>query len=444
MLDERLSLAQRLALEPPEVVEEILNSLTESEKQALLYDWDFWGRPAQKAPAGDWLSWVIMAGRGFGKTRAGAEWTRGQVYAGKQRIALIAETYKDLVEVMVYGDSGLASVFPEHEKPKIVCNPGVQIEFHTGAIALGYNATQPSQLRGPQFDAGWCDELAKWRYAEDTWDMFQFGLRLGDRPQALITTTPRNIPTLKRILKRKSTVVTHGTTSENRGNLAKSFLEEIYDRYAGTRLGRQELNAELLDDLPGALWIRQQIDDNRVRKAPALQRIVVAVDPSGTTGDQEEGGDDIGIVVAGKGVNGRIYVLADMTIQGSPAEWAKQVVTAFKLFKADRVVAEKNFGGDMVRHTIHTEDPTIPYRPVTASRGKVVRAEPVAALYEQDKVSHVGAFPELEDQMCEFGPAGYVGDGSPDRVDALVWAITDLELKAQPPRTAVGTYGHGR
>lgn len=411
----------------------MLKDLTDQQIEELLWDWRAWARPQQIAPDGDWLTWVINAGRGFGKTRAGSEWVREQVNEGRQRIALIGETYKDLVEVMCFGDSGIYSVFPPHQKPKIVSNPNVQITFHTGAVALGYNATQPAQLRGPQFDAAWCDELAKWRHARDTWDMLQFGLRLGSMPRALVTTTPRPIPVLKEILKDPTTVVTHGSTFDNAGNLAGSFLQRVKTKYGGTRLGRQELNAEMLDDLPGALWTRDMFDPadpkkkGRVKEAPDLQRIVVAVDPSGTGGEDDDG-DSIGIVIAGLGVDNRGYVLGDWTCKLSPDGWGKRAVKAYGQFNADRIVAERNFGGAMVEHVIRTVDPMVSYKEVVASRGKVARAEPVAALYEQGRVSHVGSQPELEDQMCLIGPEGYIGEGSPDRADALVWAITELML----------------
>lgn len=405
----------------------MLASLSDAQADELLADWRFWARAEQIAPDGDWLTWVINAGRGFGKTRAGSEWVREQVLAGKRRIALIGETYKDLVEVMCYGDSGIASVFPAHQRPKIVANPNVQITFHTGAVALGYNATQPGQLRGPQFDAAWCDELAKWRYARETWDMLQFGLRLGDRPQVLVTTTPRPIPVLKEIIADRTTVMTRGSTFDNAGNLAASFISKIRDRYEGTRLGRQELNAEMLDDLPGALWTREMFDANRIWHIPEMSRIVVAVDPSGT-GGADDNGDSIGIVVAGKGVDGRGYVMADRTCKLSPDGWGKRSVAAYHEFKADRIVAERNFGGAMVAHVIKTVDKNVSYKEVTASRGKVARAEPIAALYEQGRISHVGALGELEDQCCLIGSDGYVGEGSPDRADALVWALTELML----------------
>lgn len=331
---------------------------------------------------------------------------------------------------MCYGDSGLASVFPEHEKPKIVVNPNVQVEFHTGAIALGYNATKPDQLRGPQFDLAWCDELAKWMYARQTWDMLQFCLRLGDNPQALVTTTPRPIPVLKEIMAADTTVVTRGSTFDNSANLAGSFLKAVRDKYEGTRLGRQELEAEMLDDLPGALWTRAIFDEQRKAQAPDMRRVVVAIDPSGT-GGEDDNGDSIGIVVAGLGVDGRGYVLADRSCKLSPDGWGRRAVEAYHEFKADRIVAERNYGGAMVEHVIRTVDRKVSYKEVVASRGKVARAEPVAALYEQGRVSHAGAFGELEDQCCQIGPDGYIGEGSPDRADALVWALTELMLADQ-------------
>ncbi|TPM39745.1 ATP-binding protein [Mesorhizobium sp. B2-3-4] len=405
------------------------------------YDWQFWGRPNQLAPVGDWLTWLVLAGRGFGKTRCGSEWVRSIACGATPlsrgthgRIAIVAETAADARDVLVEGDSGILSVHPADFRP--LYEPSKRrLTWPNGAVATLYNAVEPDQLRGPQHDAAFCDELAKWRYARETWDQLQFGLRLGNAPKQVITTTPRPIPVLKEILNSPSTVVTKGSTFENADNLAPSFLTQVVAKYEGTRLGRQELNAEILDDLPGALWTRDAIDKNRVRDFPDLQRVVVAVDPSGTKG-QSDDGDEIGIVVAGKGVDGRAYVLADRTCKLSPDGWGRRSVDAYHgrwsrtpdKVKADRVVAERNFGGAMVEHVIKTIDPTIPYKEVTASRGKVARAEPVAALYEQGRVSHVGSMPELEDQMCLIAPEGYVGEGSPDRADALVWALTELML----------------
>lgn len=420
-----------LASLPPQQRQAILDGLTEAQAEQLAWDWRFWARPEQIAPAGDWLTWVILAGRGFGKTRSGAEWVREQVAAGKRRIALIAETQKDLEEVMIEGDSGILSVFPSSERPAYRRRP-VRLEFKSGALALGYNATEPDQLRGPQFDAAWADELAKWRYARETWDMLQFGLRLGSRPRQLVTTTPRPIPVLKEIIADKSTVVSKGATSENAANLAASFIEKITAKYGGTRLGRQELNAEILDDYPGALWTHAEIDALRVNEAPEMARVVISVDPSGTRGGSDDG-DEIGIAVAGKGIDGHAYVLADKSCKLSPDGWARRVIDAYHEHKADRIIAERNFGGAMVEDVIKTRDPGVAFKEVVASRGKIARAEPVAALYEQGKVHHVGSFPQLEDQLTLMLPDGYAGEGSPDRADALVWAITELMLNERKP-----------
>ena len=418
-----------LASQPEATRQAILADLTETELAELEFDWRFWARPNQLAPDGDWLSWLILAGRGFGKTEAGAQWIKERVFGGSKQIALIAETQKDLDSVMV---PRLLSIYPENERPRAVFKP-TKVIWPNGAVAMGYNGTEPDQLRGPEFDTAWVDELAKYRYAREVWDMLAFTMRAGDDPRVMISTTPRSIPVLREILKDATTVVTRGSTFDNAGNLPRAFLDKLKTRYAGTRLGRQELDAELLDDLVGALWNREKdIDNHRVHEAPDMQRIVVAVDPSGTAGDEDEG-DSIGIVVAGLGVDARAYVLGDYTCKLSPDGWGRRAVEAYRDFEADRIVAERNFGGAMVEHVIRTVDKKVSYKEVTASRGKVVRAEPVAALYEQGRVSHVGSFPEMEDQMCMMGPTGYAGEGSPDRVDALVWALTDLMLGEDMP-----------
>lgn len=389
------------------------------------------------APDGDWLTWLILAGRGFGKTRTGAEWAREELKAGASRLGLIAPTASDARDVMVEGESGLLAVCwagdrthageplgrPQYEPSKR------RLTWANGAIATLFSAEEPERLRGPQHDRLWCDELAAWKYLRETWDMAMFGLRLGERPRTCITTTPKPLPLVKEIAKDPRTVVTRGSTFDNAINLAPTFLKAIKDKYEGTRLGRQELNAEILDDLPGALWTRDAIDKTRVKHAPEMQRIVVAVDPSGTKGEAtREEGDDIGIVVAGLGIDGRGYVLADRTCNLSPAGWGRRAANAYHEYAADRIVAERNFGGAMVEHVVRTTDRDVAYKEVVASRGKVARAEPVAALYEQGRVSHVGSFPDLEDQMCMIGPDGYIGEGSPDRADAAVWAITELML----------------
>lgn len=340
---------------------------------------------------------------------------------------------------MVEGESGILSVHPNDYRPNYEPSKR-RLTWPNGAIATLYNAVEPDQLRGPQHDAAVCDELAKWRYARETWDQLQFGLRLGQQPRQVITTTPRPITVLKEIIASSTTVVTRGSTYDNAANLAPSFIKQVISKYEGTRLGRQELKAEILDDIPGALWTRAAIDAAKVKQAPDMVRVVVAVDPSGTKGKSDDG-DSIGIVAAGKGADGRAYVLADRTCKLSPDGWGKRAVNAFHEFKADRIVAERNFGGAMVEHVIRTIDPRVSYKEVTASRGKIARAEPVAALYEQNKVSHVGSFPELEDQLCAMAPDGYLGEGSPDRADALVWALTELMLNQATPTLSVRNYG---
>lgn len=428
------SLASSIACLPEAERQAILASLTEAQAQELLNDWRFWARPNQIAPDGDWQTWLALAGRGFGKTEAGAQWVRERVKDGARSIALVAETQKDLEEVMV---ARLVAIHPPSEAPSVRYRP-VRLTWPNGAMALGYNGTEPDQLRGPEFDTAWVDELAKYRYARETWDMLQFTMRRGD-PRVFVTTTPRPIPVIKEILADPSTVVTRGSTFDNAENLPAKFIEQLRDKYEGTRLGRQELNAEVLDDVPGALFTRDMIDTALVKAAPDLVRVVVAVDPSGTRGDSDKG-DSIGIVVAGKGVDGLAYVLADRTCKLSPDGWGRRAVEAYHEFKADRIVAERNFGGAMVEMVIRTADPKVAYREVTASRGKIARAEPVAALYEQSKVKHVGGFADLEDQMCAMTSEGFMGEGSPDRADALVWAITELMLNKQAPVAASGTF----
>ncbi len=391
--------------------------------------------------------WLFMGGRGTGKTRSGAEWIRELIETGAARhIALIAATAGDARDIMCEGPSGLLAVSspwcrPEYEPSKR------RLTWPNGAVASTFSSEEADRLRGPQHDALWADELASWKDPQATWDMAMFGLRVGVHPRWLVTTTPRPIKLLKALLAREGqdVVVTRGTTYENAANLAPSFLEAIKTRYGGTRIGRQELNAEMLFDVPGALWSREVIDRaNGQWKLPDMRRVVVAVDPSGTRG-ADDNGDSIGIVVAGLGSDGLGYVLADRTCKLSPDGWGRVAVNAFREFKADRVIAERNFGGAMVEHVLRTVDSNVSYREVTASRGKIARAEPVAALYEQNKIRHAGAFAELEDQMACMVSDGFTGDGSPDRVDALVWALSELmvtNLEPTPPR--FGTYGRIR
>jgi phage terminase large subunit-like protein len=435
-----LSAAQIFARLPPKVREAELRKLNSKTRAALAYDWGYNSRPDQLAPPGDdWQTWLVLAGRGWGKTRTGAEWVRENVCGstplarGKCRyVALVAETAGDARAVMIEGPSGLLRIHPPGFVP--IYEPSKRLlTWPNGAVAGIFNATEPDQLRGPEHDLAWGDELAKWAYARETWDNLQFGLRQGSPPRVCVTTTPRPIPLLKEILADETTVTTKGITLDNSDNLAASFLRKIVGQYGGTRLGRQELNAEILDDIPGALWTRQMIDDNRVHedKLPDMARVVVGVDPSGTSGAEDEG-DDIGIVVAGRGVNGRGYVLADFTCKLSPDGWGRRAVTAYHAHGADRLVAEVNYGGAMVKQVIKTCDSTVAFKEVHASRGKVARAEPVAALFEQGRVAMVGAFPELEDEMVSMTSTGYVGDDSPNRVDALVWALTEVMLSHIP------------
>jgi len=330
---------------------------------------------------------------------------------------------------MIEGPSGLLAVHPPAFRP--LYEPSKRrITWPNGATAGVFNATEPDQLRGPEHDLAWGDELAKWAYARETWDNLQFGLRQGNPPRCCITTTPRPIDLLKEILAEPTTITTKGITTDNADNLAPSFLRNIVRKYGGTRLGRQELNAEILDDVPGALWTREMLDAARIHrdKLPDLARVVVGVDPSGTSGDEENPGADVGIVVAGRGVDGRGYILGDFTCNLSPDGWGRRACTAYHTHQADRLVAEINFGGAMVKQVIKTCDAEVAYKEVHASRGKVARAEPIAALFEQGRVSIVGALPELEDEMVMMTSTGFVGGRSPNRVDAMVWALTEVML----------------
>ena len=330
---------------------------------------------------------------------------------------------QDARDTCMEGESGLRAILPSACVETYNRTFGELILWNGARYKL-FSATEPERLRGPQHHRAWGDEVAAWPDPA-AWDQMLFGLRLGECPQVIATTTPKPTPLIRRIVKTAGAMITRGSTFDNAENLAGSALAQLKERYEGTRLGRQELFAELLDDVQGALWSAEEMDGQRRRTVPELQRIVVAVDPSGTAGGG--GGDDIGIVVAGKGNDGRFYVLEDASCNLSPDGWARRVKTAYDRWDADRVVAERNFGGAMVESVLRTAAKDLPIRLVTASRGKVARAEPVAALYEQEKVSHVGEFRELEDQLCAMTPGGYVGEGSPDRADALVWVLTELQ-----------------
>ena len=347
-----------------------------------------------------------------------------------RRVALVGETYDQVRDVMIKGDSGILACSPSDRRPVWKMSERKLI-WPNGAEAQVFSASDPEALRGPQFDAAWVDELAKWKRAEDTWDMLQFALRLGKNPQVCVTTTPRNVGVLKDLLAAPSTVQTHAPTEANQANLAASFLAEVRTRYAGTRLGRQELDGVLLADAEGALWTCDMVDRARIAHAPALDRIVVAIDPAVTSGAKA---DACGIVVVGAQTQGppqdwRAYVLADCTVKGkTPVGWANAAITAMQDYNADRLVAEVNQGGQLVEEVIRQIDPLVPYRGVHATRGKVARAEPVAALYEQGRVRHVGGMADLEEQMCQMTARGFEGTGSPDRVDALVWALHELMI----------------
>jgi len=396
--------------------------LTPVEASELLDDWRFWARPDQVAPEGNWRVWLIMAGRGFGKTRCGAEWVHQQIRNGRKRIALVGETKADVRDVMVEGESGILAT---SGKNRPLYEPSKRrVTWDNGAIAVCYSGDEPDQLRGPQHDAAWLDELAKYRYAEDTWSNLDLGLRLGETPQVVITTTPRPIKILRELVQDDLVEVTRGSTYDNLPNLARSFADRIIERYEGTRLGRQELHAEILDDVVGALWQRSMIDDHRINETPDhLERIVVGVDPAVTSGEDS---DETGIIIAGR-IGNRGYILDDVSGKFTPQEWAIKATQLYYKYNADRIVAEVNQGGDMVEHTLRMVDKNVSYKGVRAARGKMLRAEPIAALYEQGRIHHCGMFSKLEDQLCMYT---HEGRESPDRLDALVWSLTDLFLDA--------------
>lgn len=478
-------------------IAKVIATIPPAEFELLKHKWKFWARHNQLAPPGLWTYWTLLAGRGFGKTRTGAEWIHQKVEDGSaKRIALVAPTAADVRKVMVEGESGLLATAKPWNRPTFEPSK-LQLTWPNGAIAQMFSAEEPERLRGPQCDTFWADELAAWKKMQETWDMLMFGFRLGKHPQGCITTTPKPVPIVKELVTKykkeiedgveePSSVLTKGSTYDNKGNLAAPFFKQVVSKYEGTRLGRQELDAEILEDMPGALWNRVQLDANRIAtnilpiqseeilelinydmEAPGsilsnwypmqyehlrdrakeikaaigedLVRIIVAVDPNASN---DEGSDEIGIVVSGKGLSGRGYTIADVSMRGSPNEWASSAVLIHDLFDADRIVGEANQGGNMVEHTISSackflrlakkrKSDFVAITLVHATRGKVTRAEPVSALYEQNRISHVGTHKTLEDQMCLFTSdfdrkaMGY----SPDRVDAVVWALTHLYLE---------------
>ena len=406
--------------------------------KSLLQDWRLWAREDQLPPEpSDWRNWLLLGGRGAGKTRSGAEWVRAKALGhwgeASQRIAIIGPSLLEARLVMIEGPSGLLSVHADEERPEYQSSKRL-ITWPNGSVAQVFSADEPETLRGPQFESCWCDELGKWKYADDVWAMLQFALRLGTHPQCVITTTPRPTALLKKIMADEATVISRATTFANAGNLAPAFMRDIEARYGGTRLGRQELMGELIEDDPDALFKRELIELARVKLAPNLRRVVVAVDPPAGFGKKSNA---CGIVVAGVCIAGDVYILEDATIRGlRPAQWAKRCVKLFQDWKADRIVAEVNQGGAMVEQVLREVNPDVSYKSVHASRGKAARAEPVAALYEQGRIHHVGAFSELEDEMCSQIRGGI---HSPDRLDALVWAVTELLLTKGPaePRVRV-------
>lgn len=413
-------------------IETLLLSLDRLTTERFSRDFSVFARPDQLPPIGPWSTWLVMGGRGAGKTRTGAEWVRGMAlgeppYAAKPtaRIALVGETQGEVREVMIEGVSGLLAVHRRSERPTWLPSRR-RIEWANGAIAQAFSAEDPQGLRGPQFAAAWADELAKWRNAEETWDMLQFGLRLGEDPRQVVTTTPRPIPLMKRLLNDTRTAVSRAATRANIANLAPGFLDAIVGRYADTRLGRQELDGELIEDRVDALWRRDALEKARVTHAPELTRIVVAIDPPASS---KRGADACGLVVAGLGSDGQAYVLEDATLnEVQPLRWARAAISLYHRFEADCLIAEVNQGGEMVTSVLAEVDANVPVKPVRATRGKWLRAEPVAALYEQGLVHHVGALPQLEDELCDFGLDGLSSGRSPDRLDALVWALTALCL----------------
>ncbi len=413
--------------------QQALAGLSDEEAAALLYDWRFWARPEQLPPSGDWFVWLLRSGRGFGKTRTGAEWVVERARSGFRRIALVGQSKADVRDTMIeLGDSSILKAAPPWFMPKYEPSKR-RLTWPNGAVAMVYSGDEPDQLRGPQHDSAWVDELAKFRYPDQTWSNLMFGLRIGERPQVVVTTTPRPIPLIKRLMASPMTVDVQRPSYDNIANLSPTYIREVLDPYKGTRLGRQEIGGEILDDNPGALWKRSDIEQYRVTDMPALQRIVVAIDPTATAT-----GDEAGIIVAGVAMVGRdrhLYVLDDVSTHGSPHVWASAAVAAYNKWRADRIVAEVNNGGEMVEATIRMEDPRVAYKSVYASRGKVTRAEPIAAVYEQGRGHHVGMFAQLEDELCQWE----AGSDSPNRLDALVWAATDLAL-AGGPGAAVTDY----
>ena len=414
-----------------EKISALLTALTTDDLQKLYFDWRLWARQDQLPPPQDWTSWLLLGGRGSGKTRAGAEFIRSFAarFSGA-RLALIGETHSDTRDVMIEGVSGMLPIHALDERPVFEKTRG-RLLWPNGTQAQLFSADEPDSLRGPEFNAAWCDEIAKWRYLDAAWDNLQFALRLGERPQQVITTTPRPVPLLKKLLADPHCVVSRAKTYDNSDNLPDAFFDSVIARYENTRLGRQELNGEMIEERDDALWSRSMIETSRVGATPDLQRVVIALDPAASSSKKA---DACGIVAAGKGADGHAYVIEDATLQGvRPDMWAAKAIALYHRHQADALIAEVNQGGEMIEAVVHAIDPSVPVTPVRASRGKYLRAEPVATLYARGRVHHAGQFAALEDEMCDFAAGGLSNGRSPDRVDALVWAITALQLDAAGP-----------
>lgn len=424
----------------PSQLKQLQTSLSTEEKAALLYRWEAWRRPEQAPPKGAWTGWLIDAGRGWGKTRTGAETVRAWIAQGVKRIGIVSQTAAENRDIVVEGESGLLSVCPPWDRPTYEPSKR-RVTWPSGAYATLYDASEPDQLRGPQHEKMWFDELAKYRYAEQVFDMAMFGLRLGSNPQWVATTTPLPTPFFKALLRRPDVIITKGKTIENLANLSPTFRAMVVDRYKGTRLGRQELDAELIDDVVGALWSRRGIEDNRVTTLPTLKRVVVAIDPATTS---KKTSNEHGIVTVGLGVDNHGYVIDDVSDVLSPDQMARRALGCYARHKADAIVVETNNGGDFIPALIKTIEPNANVIDVRAARGKVTRAEPISALYDQGRVHHAGTFPALEDQMTAFTrEVAATRDAelpSPDRVDALVWGLTELFPDVVEVMTSALTY----
>jgi phage terminase large subunit-like protein len=438
------SRAELLASMTDEDREQFLGQLSPDEALAILYDWHTWARPNQLQPQTPpegvpWYVWMLLGGRGMGKTKTGAEtlreWAEATQKGEPERFAIIGQTAADVRDVMLQGESGILTISPPWFMPTYEASRR-RLMWPNGTFAILFSGDSPDQLRGPQFHKAWVDELAKYLYPQETWDNLEFGLRLGSNPQAIVTTTPRPIPIIKSMVEDEQVHVTRGSSYENISNLAPSFIRRVIRKYEGTRVGRQELHAEVLTDMPGALWTYEMIEKCRVTRIPEMVRIVVAVDPAVSA---SEDSDETGIVVCGFGVDGLGYVLRDYSGRYSPEAWAQKAIDAYYDYTADRIVAEVNNGGDLVETVIRSKDSRVSYKDVHASRGKIRRAEPIAALYERGMVRHHGQFAAMEDQMTTYNPAEAQTPTerrrtkmlSPDRMDAMVWGFTELMLKDQ-------------